>query len=755
VDPLGDTMDATLSKELANVKKGTVLAGRYEILDVLGAGGMGTVTRAHDRELDEIVALKILHGTFVDVAAFRSEVKLARRVTHRNVARTFELGEHHGIRFITMELVRGESLARILERRGALPAEEAVPILAGVCEGLAAAHAVSIVHRDIKPENVLVEETGRVVITDFGIAREKDIDGSRSQHVAGTPLYIAPELLEGKPIDARTDIYSLGVMAWEMLVGEPPWTGSPLVAMSRRLTEAPPDPRTKRPDLDPRLAEATLRCMARDPEGRFDDAIRTRDAFSGSVRKASQAPPPPTSARATFRTLAVLPFKHDGEEWIAEGVADDLVDALASIKGVRVLARSALAKESGDPVAIGKRHALGHVIEGTIRSAKMSVRLVEVATGFVAWAGKFELKESVLSAQDEIARAVAVALGLDRGAQRKAPSDAEALGLYLRARRHYHGFELNELRTAVGLLEDAVRRSPDNAVLQAGLSLAIQRRTAAGELDTSSWNTARDAADAAIRLAPDLGEAHFARAQLLLNTGDPIGAARAARVAIGNAPSLAEAHELLGRVLLESGRVEDAYRRFDVAERLDPALVHVTWERARFAALEDDWETFDTLRAKWEASQTHRMGRIIYDVRYAAWKRDEDALRKLRLKVEENRAQLGEGIAWIVTAMISGYLRETPLDEVQALIMMPRPAGLGSPRFVQWSGQLMGEISGYVGDRDRCAMAIASAAEAGLFDRVWLERCKLLEPARTDPRYAIALEQVRARGDAIVEAVWG
>lgn len=197
---------------------GAVLAGRYELLAVLGSGGMGTVCSAHDRELDEVVALKLLRPEIAAAPGgqdrFRREVKLARRITHRNVARTFELGEHAGERFLTMEFVAGESLAQRLRQRGRLAIGRAAPIFLAVCEALEAAHEAGIVHRDIKPDNVLLEASGRVVVTDFGIAalRDQSEAGVPLGATPGTPAYMAPEQLEGQLPTPQTDLYALGAM---------------------------------------------------------------------------------------------------------------------------------------------------------------------------------------------------------------------------------------------------------------------------------------------------------------------------------------------------------------------------------------------------------------------------------------------------------------------------------------------------------------------------------------------------------------
>src|SRR5262249_37071176 len=197
-----------------------------EMVGWRGVGGMGRVYRAIDRELGETVALKLLLKELVNSEAmvdrFRQEVRLARKVTHRNVARTFDIGEHGGEKFLTMELVGGESLSRVLARRGALPEVEALAVARQICDGIAAAHGVGIVHRDLKPDNVLVEEGGRIVITDFGIARSDRPDASSPTvgGAIGTPAYMAPEQVEGSAsVDGRADVYAFGAMLFEMVTG--------------------------------------------------------------------------------------------------------------------------------------------------------------------------------------------------------------------------------------------------------------------------------------------------------------------------------------------------------------------------------------------------------------------------------------------------------------------------------------------------------------------------------------------------------
>ncbi len=272
-------------------------AGRYQIEREVGRGGMGTVYRALDVMVGDVVALKVLDtsvtGGSDQVEWFRREVRLARRITHPNVARTHDMGEQGGAHYITMEFVEGTTLQDLLRarepdesegertrRRHALAPARAARIGLAVCEGLAAAHAAGVVHRDLKPANVLIERTGRVVLTDFGIARALSDEGvgARTQGVVGTPLYMAPEQLAGMPVDVRADIYALGLMLFEMATGTLPFAGdTPIASALARLTKPPPDARTLRPDLPAPLAELILQCMAQLPEGRPSSALEVAE----------------------------------------------------------------------------------------------------------------------------------------------------------------------------------------------------------------------------------------------------------------------------------------------------------------------------------------------------------------------------------------------------------------------------------------------------------------------------------------------
>jgi serine/threonine-protein kinase len=267
------------------LEKGALFAGRYEIRSTLGKGGMGIVYRAKDRQLDEDVALKLLRPEVVErnptlLERFKTELKLARKITHRNVLRTFDFSETDGVPYISMEYVEGVMLKDLLESKGALPVGVGMRIAKQICQGLEAAHHQGVVHRDIKPQNMLIiPETGEVRIMDFGIARTTDIQGEAGGGgltvegtVMGTPDYMPPEQAQGRPADVRSDLYSLGVVLFEMFTGQLPFVGeTPVATVVQHIREAPPPPRGIRPELPEEIASIILRCMEKTPERRYPD----------------------------------------------------------------------------------------------------------------------------------------------------------------------------------------------------------------------------------------------------------------------------------------------------------------------------------------------------------------------------------------------------------------------------------------------------------------------------------------------------
>jgi len=255
---------------------GEVLADRYEVEELVGAGGMSSVYRAHDRLLDRKVALKVMHQHFGEdpeyVERFRREARSVAALSHPNVVTVIDRGEHGGRQFIVFEYIDGENLKQLIQRRGQAPVKTALELAGQIAQALSFAHQQGLVHRDVKPQNVLLNGDGTAKVTDFGIARSLDVQHGMTQTgtVLGTSDYIAPEQAQGQNVDEQTDIYSLGVVLYELLTGEVPFPGESFVAVAmRHINEPPPPIRDKRPDVPPRVEALVQKAMAKEPRDRF------------------------------------------------------------------------------------------------------------------------------------------------------------------------------------------------------------------------------------------------------------------------------------------------------------------------------------------------------------------------------------------------------------------------------------------------------------------------------------------------------
>jgi serine/threonine-protein kinase len=255
---------------------GDLIAGRYELEELVGSGGMSDVFRARDNQLDRRVAIKVLHQRYAGdpeyLQRFRTEARAVARLSHPNIVTVIDRGDDAGRQYIVFEHVDGENLKELVVRSGRLPVRRAVELALPVADGLAFAHQEGLVHRDVKPQNVLLSREGEVKVTDFGIARSLDVEHGVTQTgtVLGTGEYLAPEQASGKPVSPATDVYSLGVVLWELLAGEVPFKGDNFVAVAlRHVNEPVPHLRNVRPDVPPRLAAAVERALAKDPASRF------------------------------------------------------------------------------------------------------------------------------------------------------------------------------------------------------------------------------------------------------------------------------------------------------------------------------------------------------------------------------------------------------------------------------------------------------------------------------------------------------
>src|ERR1700751_5719597 len=276
--PRTPTPTSALRNQQPVLESGAILAGRYEILDTLGEGGMGAVYKARDLELDRMVALKVIRPELAKhpaiIERFKKELLLSQRVTHRNVIRIYDLGEGDGVKFITMEFVEGQDLRSLIFERKKLPPEESVAIMEQVCLALDAAHSVGVIHRDLKPQNIMRDKTGRILVMDFGLARTLEGDGmTQTGALVGTMDYMSPEQALGKELDQRSDLFALGLIFYELLTGKMPYKAESVVASLLKRTQERAAPVSSHDNTIPQaLSSIVSRSLEPDVKLRYQSA---------------------------------------------------------------------------------------------------------------------------------------------------------------------------------------------------------------------------------------------------------------------------------------------------------------------------------------------------------------------------------------------------------------------------------------------------------------------------------------------------
>jgi serine/threonine protein kinase/tetratricopeptide (TPR) repeat protein len=515
-----------------------LFAGRYRIVRLLGRGGMGVVYQAEDVRLKRFVALKFLAAIVSAHTQARSrflrEAQSAAAIDDPHVCTVYEAGEDQGRAYIAMAFIDGPTL-RDRIAQGPLAIDEAVAIARGVAAGLAAAHARGVVHRDIKPGNVMLAGPRIAKVTDFGLARMEGGDQStRTAGLAGTPAYMSPEQAQGLMTDHRTDIWSFGCVLYEMLTGRSPFsTPSGQVDVFAIVHGPPPATTAFRPDVPASLAAIVERCLQPDLRRRYQNA----STLLADLEVVSEGGPTPVVrvSREDVPSIAVLPFADMSpdrtQEYFAEGMAEEIIHALARIEGVRVVARTSSFAVKGkglDVREIGRVLNVGTVLEGSVRSSgsrlRITAQLITVDDGFHLWSERYDREAGdVFAIQDGITAAIvnrlAVALHLsERAALReRAPVDPEAYALYLKGRYFHNRIGADTVELALRFYGEAIAKDPAFARAHAGIA-AVWGDLAAFNLapPAVAWPKAREAAERALALDRDVPDALLAVAGMAL-----------------------------------------------------------------------------------------------------------------------------------------------------------------------------------------------------------------------------------------------
>jgi serine/threonine protein kinase/tetratricopeptide (TPR) repeat protein len=572
------------------------VVSHYRVLETLGGGGMGVVYLAEDTTLGRKVALKFLAADLAPTAEARArllrEARAASALNHPHICTIHEAGDHNGQPFIVMEWLDGETLSGRLGR-GPLPVDLVFELAAQIADALDAAHTVGIVHRDLKPANLFLTRRGDAKVLDFGLAKvtraatvasARDLPTMADPHLTnpgttvGTIAYMSPEQARGGDVDARSDLFSLGVVLYEMATGRPAFAGSTTaVTFDAILNREPVPPRTANREIPEPLERLIARLLAKDPAARSQTARAVRDELRDMIRARQQHDSHPTAAAKAPTSIAVLPFANlstDPEnEYFSDGLAEELINALTGLSGLRVASRTSAFQfrgRSADIREIGRQLNVGHVLDGSVRRAgkrlRITAQLISVADGYQLWSERYDREMAdVFDIQDEITSSIVKTLaptlvGSPQPVARRHSDNVEAFELYLKGRHHWHQRTPQSLRAGVAYFDQAIRLDPDYALAHAGLADSYAVLVLYGYVAPSEGRAKAEAsAKRVMALDPGLAESHFAMAlfTLYLTDGWP-EAEPYFRRALEIHPRFALAHSYYGMFLAARHRFEEA-----------------------------------------------------------------------------------------------------------------------------------------------------------------------------------------------------
>ena len=618
---------------------GSFFGPRYRIESLLGEGGMGKVYKAEDGELRRTVALKMVRPELASdpssMDRLKQEILLASRVSHKNILRIHDLGDVGGLKFISMAYVDGKDLHQIIAAEGKLEIPRAIRITRQLCLALEAAHAEGVIHRDLKPQNVLVDQEGQVYVSDFGLAKTLEVHASMmtaTGEVSGTPRYMSPEQVEANPVDHRSDLYSLGLILYEMVTADLPFASdSVMQAMYQRVTQSPKNPKAVNPELPDFLVNIIMRCLEKDPAQRYQHArdiltdldrgdsapasvvqiatpataprwkkpaawataavIVLAAAISVGVPKIRQSlfgPKIASTAPSVGKYVAILPFRVMGDDASLQYTADGIVDALSAklfqLKDVHLASPAAAARVGPkDPLdKVARSLGAKLLVQGSLQASgdrmAITVSLDEPSSGRRLWSKEFPgVKQDLLTLQDQIYAGLELALDLKVTSEERAKSathsteNISAYELYVKGRSLLGNRQRDEklLKEAFDDFESATRKDAHFALAYTGMADAAVNLY--GIKKEAAWATqALDAANHANVINSNLAEVHFSLGQVYSVTGRNTEAVTELKRALELAPNSDEGYRRLGTVYLKSGQKAEAVKTLQQAVDANP-----------------------------------------------------------------------------------------------------------------------------------------------------------------------------------------
>jgi len=529
----------TIETPKEELTSGSIFAGRYHIIEELGKGGMGKVYKVLDKETKERIALKLIKpeiaSDYKTIERFRNELTTARRIIQKNVCRMYDINREKDIYYITMEFVSGGDLKKLIRRTKHLPTGTAISIAKQICEGLEEAHNLGNVHRDLKPSNIMIDDNGNARIMDFGIARSvkgKDLTGSGV--MIGTPEYMSPEQIESKDVDQRSDIYSLGIIMYEMLTGRLPFEAdTPFAVGVKHKSEAPKNPREFNPQIPNDLSGVILKCLEKNKEARYQSAGKVRSELNRiekgfpTSERVEPKKKPLTSKEITVTfglkrlfvpalvltllavavvlfwqfyplkkgsptahvesSIAVLPFAdlspQKDQEFFCDGMTTEIISKLIKLKGWKVIPRTSVMQYKDtqkDVQQIGQELGVKNILEGSIQKEKDDIRiratLIEVKDNQILWSDTYDQKlERVFDIQFDIAEKIAAALENEFSPEeeklvQKRPTENMEAYTLYLQGRWYLDKREIGFSKAIESFEQAIQKDPDFALAYVGLA---------------------------------------------------------------------------------------------------------------------------------------------------------------------------------------------------------------------------------------------------------------------------------------------